>query len=114
MFEVTYQGVQAWFKDSVEKFGWMIIFSGSDSVPKEFINEKLKVYLDSLQQLKLAVADVHKRSKSEDRKEDMQAVKAKLDRFIIAAEAILRPVIQAGGSKNHPKKNNFISYLNNK
>jgi len=66
MFEVTYHGVQSWFKAEVEKFGWMIVFADSESVTPQFKKDKLTVYLKSLDELLIALKDVLGRHDKDD------------------------------------------------
>lgn len=106
MFEVTFEGVQAWFKAEIEKIGWMIVLADSQSVEKSFKIRKLTLYLESLTELNRALIDVQGRLTEQDRINDISILRVKLFRFIEKAKMILGPLIsQAGGAiKKSSKK----------
>lgn len=103
MFESTYHGLMKWYSAEIEKFGWMIIFAQSSENYK-YINNKLSLYLESLNELKDSIKNKVDQVTEEDRKKDLLIIHNKLINFIpIAKETLLKISNQNGGAKKKMK-----------
>jgi len=99
MFDTPYEGLMKWYVSQMEKFGWMIVLSQNetDNVHKE---NKLNVYIDSLNELKKCIEYKIKTLNDEDKKNDLLIIHKRLIKFIPSASNILKNDIKGGKKKS--------------
>jgi hypothetical protein len=80
MHPVTYQGLQIWITNLFQQLGWMLVIKENNH------NQyKIESYKESIKQLTLHLKDYRKRTKDEDKKNDLKTMithTAILDKYV--------------------------------
>jgi len=67
--ETTFKGLNKWYKGMFEKLGWMVL-------AKEYgMTDKVKVYVNSLYRIHMAIDQKMKKTEDHDRMEDLRVMK---------------------------------------
>jgi hypothetical protein len=76
---VTFRGLQKWYKSNVEKFGWIIVmsFDHPDSL-------KESSYLESLLRLNCKLNCYYKQTNDQDKKNDIKVMKRNIKKILLA------------------------------
>lgn len=75
---VTFRGLQKWYKSNIENFGWIVVmsFDYPDSL-------KESSYLESLLHLNCKLNCYYKQTKDEDKKNDIKVMKRNIKKILI-------------------------------
>ena len=67
--ETTFKGLNRWYKSVFEKLGWMVL------AHERGMTDKVKVYVNSVYRIHMAIDQKMKKTEDKDRLEDLRVMK---------------------------------------
>ena len=75
--ETTFKGLNRWYKSVFEKLGWMVL------AHERGMTDKVKVYVNSVYRIHMAIDQKMKKTEDKDRLEDLRVMKKNVQILLV-------------------------------